>query len=39
LKGLKAGVMFETARGYEMKVEGLQVGEGKMWTYEEFVRR
>lgn len=39
LKGLKAGVVFETVRGYEMKVEGLQVGEGKMWTYEEFVRR
>jgi acetoacetyl-CoA synthetase len=39
LKGLKAGVMFETVKGFEMKVEGLEVGDGKIWTYDEFVKR
>jgi acetoacetyl-CoA synthetase len=39
LKGLKAGVMFETVKGFEMEVEGLEVAEGKMWTYEDFVKR
>jgi acetoacetyl-CoA synthetase len=39
LTGLKAGVMFETVKGYEIKIEGLNVGGGKMWTYEEFAKR
>jgi acetoacetyl-CoA synthetase len=39
LKGVKAGVMFETVKGFEMKIEGLEVGEGKMWRYEEFLQR
>lgn len=39
LKGLRAGVVFETVKGFEMKTAGLEVGEGKIWTYEEFVKR
>jgi acetoacetyl-CoA synthetase len=39
LKRLQAGVMFETVKGFEMKFEGLEIGEGRMWTYEEFARR
>ncbi|KAN0092407.1 acetoacetyl-CoA synthetase-like protein [Hyaloscypha variabilis] len=38
LKDLKAGIMFETVRGSEMKIEGLEVAEGKMWTYSEFLK-
>jgi acetoacetyl-CoA synthetase len=39
LKGLEACVMFETVKGFEMRVEGLDVAAGKMWTYEKFVNR
>lgn len=39
LKGLKSAVMFETVKGFEMAVDGLEVADGKMWTYEDFVTR
>jgi acetoacetyl-CoA synthetase len=39
LKGLKACVMFETVKGFEMKTEGLEVAGGKTWTYQDFVSR
>jgi len=39
LKGLEACVMFETVKGYEMNTEGLDLVNGKMWRYEEFVNR
>lgn len=39
LKGLRACVMFETVKGFEMKIDGLTPDEGKAWTYEKFVKR
>lgn len=39
LKGLKAAVMFETVKGHDLKTEGLEVAEGRIWTYEEFLNR
>jgi acetoacetyl-CoA synthetase len=39
LEGLEACVMFETVGRFEMMVEGLDVADGKTWTYEEFVKR
>lgn len=39
LDGVNAGVMFESVRGFGMEIEGLEVDKGKMWRYEEFVKR
>lgn len=39
LKGLRACVMFETVKGFEMKIDGLNPDDGKAWTYDEFVKR
>ncbi len=38
LQGLKAVVMFETVKGYEMGVEKLQLKNGKAWRYEDFIK-
>ncbi|KAK0111098.1 hypothetical protein ONS95_001475 [Cadophora gregata] len=37
LNGLKACVMFETVKGYEMKTDGLSLPRGKAWKYEDFI--
>ncbi|CZS91872.1 related to acetoacetyl-CoA synthetase [Rhynchosporium agropyri] len=36
LSGLKACVMFETVKGFEMKTEELSLPGGKVWKYEDF---
>ncbi|PBP24094.1 acetoacetyl-CoA synthase [Diplocarpon rosae] len=37
LQGLKACVIFETIKGFEMKIEGLGLSDGKVWRYPDFV--
>ncbi|KAK6580551.1 hypothetical protein PZA11_006787 [Diplocarpon coronariae] len=37
LQGLKACVMFETVKGFEMKTEGLALSGGEVWKYPDFV--
>lgn len=39
LKGLQHCVVFETVEGADMGVESLTVVGGKVWTYEDFVKR
>ncbi|KAG4436664.1 hypothetical protein IFR05_007843 [Cadophora sp. M221] len=36
LQGLKACVMFETVKGFEMKTDGLILPSGKVWKHENF---
>ncbi|KAK2629737.1 hypothetical protein QTJ16_000557 [Diplocarpon rosae] len=37
LQGLKACVIFETVKGYEIKTEVLDLSNGKVWKYPDFV--
>jgi acetoacetyl-CoA synthetase len=39
LTNLKAVVMFETIKGYQMDISGLDAGKRKAWTYDDFVNR
>lgn len=39
LSNLKAVVMFETVKDFEMRVEGLHLRKGKAWTYADFAAR
>jgi acetoacetyl-CoA synthetase len=39
LNGLKAVVMFETIKGYDMDISGLESGKRRAWTYGDFVNR
>lgn len=39
LKGLKACVMFETVKGFEVKTDGLTLPNGNVWKYKDFVKR
>jgi hypothetical protein len=39
LKGLRACAVFDTVEGSEMKIEGLELANGKAWKYEDFIER
>jgi acetoacetyl-CoA synthetase len=39
LEDLPACVVFETVKGFDMRVADLRPNVGKMWTYDEFLKR